>query len=60
MRMTASNSSSATRTIIADDPAAHPAMPQKRETAEHLTFGDVSPALERASNSLSEPFVVRY
>ena len=48
------------RQVVADDAAAHAALQQKREAAEHLAFGDVSPAFERVSNSLSELFVVRH
>ena len=44
--------------VAPDDAAAHSAPAQKRETAEHLPFGDISPCSEHLSISIREVLIV--
>jgi hypothetical protein len=46
--------------IIPHDAAAHPALAEKRQAAEHLLFGDVVPAVKDPANAIREPLVVRH
>lgn len=46
--------------VIADDAAAHSALTEKGETAEHLAFADVPPATQRLAKAIRESLVVRH
>ena len=46
--------------IVPHDPAAHPPLAEKCQTAEHSSFGDVVPALEDPADPIREPLVVRH
>jgi hypothetical protein len=46
--------------LAAHDATAHAALEQKRQTTEHLSFGDVSAFTEHVSNPLRQSLVVRH
>ena len=46
--------------VTADDAAAHAALEQERETAEHLSFNDPSPCADYLSDAIREHVVVRH